>query len=79
MRLPRFLTAAALTLAALSAWSATEAQAGPFRYRGHHDQWNHGYSAYSYAPSYYGYPGYATPYVYPAGGYYAPGYGFGAS
>ena len=54
MRLPRFLTTAALALTLLSAGWASEAQAGPFHYRGNDDRWNHGYSAYAYPSGYYG-------------------------
>lgn len=79
------------TLALLSAgWAAAEAQAGPLRYRGQRDQWNHGASAYSYTPAYSGYsvypaggyavsPGYSGYSVYPAGGYATPGYGYGGT
>lgn len=65
----RFLTAAALAALAIG-WVTSAAQAGPFRYRGHHDQWHGSYSAAPAYGSYYG-PAYGSAYVYPAGGYYA--------
>lgn len=78
----RFL--AISTLALLSAgWAETDTQAGPLRYRGQRDQWNHGSSTYSFAPAYSGYsghavsPGYSGYSVYPAGGYATRGYGYG--
>ena len=80
------LAAVAVGLAALT---AGEAAAGPFVYRGHHNRWDHGYSAYPPAGAYYGSsgyvvtpgyaPGYYPPLAYPAGGYVLPGYGHGTA
>ncbi|MBX9582971.1 MAG: hypothetical protein K2X87_21915 [Gemmataceae bacterium] len=67
----------------LLGWTAGQAQAGPFRYRGHHDRWHGGYYAPSYYSSghYYSAPVYGGGYVYPAdgysygtAGYYTPGF-----